>query len=252
MQIRVVFVEPEHEGNIGLIARIMKNFGFADLWIVNPKTQINSEARAYASHADDILRRSKIVTTLDEALKDCDQIAGTTAIPGQRPSNILRVVLSPEEYAEKIGQSKERICLVFGRESTGLSNEELNRCDIIITIPASKDYRTLNVASACAIVLYESYRHMHGAQKAFQPVDSHIRARLVGYFEKLVGLVGVPSHRQRKAVRAFRNVISRGLLSKREALLLMGIIRRACNRTKRESKSMKIDERLNTAQGTVC
>jgi len=238
MQIRVVFVEPEREGNIGSIARIMKNFGFADLWIVNPKTQIDSEARAYASHADDILQRSRIVTTLEEALKDCGQIVGTTAIPGQRPSNVLRVVLSPEEYAEKIRLSKERICLMFGRESTGLSNEELNQCDVIMTIPVSKGYRTLNVASACAIVLYELYKHMHGAQKAFQPVDSDIRARLIGYFEKLADLVGTPSYRQRKAVRAFRNMISRGLLSKREALLLMGIMRRACNRIR---KRIEID-----------
>ena len=237
MQVRVVLVEPEHEGNIGSMARIMKNFGFTDLWIVNPKTQIGSEARAYASHADDILRRLKIVTTLERALKGCSQIVGTTAIPGQRPSNVLRVVLSPEEYAQKTRSSDERTCLVFGRESTGLSNKELDRCDAIITIPANKDYRTLNIAAASAIVLYELYKHMHSAKKAFQPVDSHSRARLIDYFEKLTRLIGAPSHRRTKAVRAFRNVISRGLLSNREALLLIGIIRRACCRTR-----TKIDE----------
>ncbi len=236
MQIRVVLVEPEHEGNVGSIARAMKNFGFTDLWIVNPKTQIDSEARARASHGYDVLRRSKIVTTLDKALKDCGQIAGTTAIPGQRPSNVLRVVLSPEEYAQKIKLRKDRICLVFGRESTGLSNDELNQCDVIITIPASKDYRTLNVSAACAIVLYELHKHMHGAQKAVQAVDSDVRARLARYFEELAEQVETPSHRQRKAMRAFRNVISRGLLSKREALLLMGVIRRACHRIRSKSE----------------
>jgi len=236
MQVRVILVEPEHEGNIGSIARIMKNFGFTDLWIDNPKTRIDSQARAYASHANDILQRAKIVKTLEETFEDCSQIAGTTAVPSRRPSNILRVTLSPEEFADKIRSSKGRVCLLFGRESMGLSNQELNRCDVLISIPASKDYRTLNVATACAIILYELYKHTHDVEKAIQPADPQTRKRLFGYFEKLTHLVGAPNHRRRMAVRAFRNVVSRGLLSKREALLLMGIIRRACYRTKKSAE----------------
>jgi len=233
MQVRVVLVEPEHDGNIGSIARVMKNFGFTDLWIVNPKTQIGPQARAYASHAGDILKKSKIVTTIKEASKDCTQIVGTTAVPSRRPSNVLRVTLSPEEYADRIRSKRERVCLLFGRESTGLSNTELDQCDALITIPTTKDYRTLNVASACAIILYELRKHVSYFEKTIQPVDSQTRRRLVGYFDKLTHLVGAPSHRRRFAVRAFRNVLSRGLLSKREALLLMGIVRRACHAKKR-------------------
>lgn len=233
MQVRVVLVEPEHEGNIGSIARLMKNFGFTDLWIVNPKTQIGRQARAYASHAEDILERSKIVTTIKKASKGCAEVVGTTAISSSRPSNVLRVTLSPEEYAAKIRSKGERICLLFGRESTGLSNEELDQCNALITIPTIEGYRTLNVASACAIILYELHKHIFDHEKTIQPMDSQTRRRLVGYFDKLTHLVGTPSHRRRLAIRAFRNVISRGVLSKREALLLIGVIRRACHAKKR-------------------
>lgn len=207
MQIRVVLVEPEHEGNIGAIARVMKNFGFTDLWIVNPKVQIDSQAMACASHADDILRESKIVATLDEAAENCSRIAGTTAIPGRSPSNILRVALSPEEFAENIGAIRGRVCVVFGRESSGLSNEELNRCDVLVTIPASKDYRTLNVTSACAIILYELYRRLRSIEKTMQPADPQTRKRLISYFDALTQLAKAPCHRRRLAVRAFRNVL---------------------------------------------
>ena len=93
MQVRVVLVEPKHEGNIGSIARLMKNFGFTDLWIVNPKTQIGLQARAYASHGGDILKGSKIVTTIKKASKGCAEVVGTTAISSSRPSNVLRLSL---------------------------------------------------------------------------------------------------------------------------------------------------------------
>ncbi len=237
MRVRVVLLEPEHEGNVGAVARIMKNFGFSDLWIVNPKTEIDRQARAYASHANDVLQRSKIADTLEEAIKNCDHIAGTTAIPGRRPSNVLRLALSPEEYADRIKSSKERVCLIFGRESTGLSVEELNRCDMLITIPANKEYRTLNLATACGIILYELYKRVQHIERTAQPADSQTRGRLLRYFEELAFLVRSPNHRRKIAVRAFRNVLSRGLVSKREALVLMGIIRRACNRTRNDGDS---------------
>jgi tRNA/rRNA methyltransferase len=232
MQVRVVLVEPEHDGNIGSIARIMKNFGFSDLWIVNPKTQIGQEAKTYASHAGDILERLKIASTLKEVFEDCAQVVGTTAISGRRPSNLLRVALTPEEYARISRHKQGRVCLLFGRESSGLTNRELDECDAVITIPTTECYRTMNVASACAIILYELRKHGLDSRKTAEPVDNQTRKRLVGYFSKLAQSVGAPSHRRRLAVRAFRSVLSRGLLSQREALLIMGIIRRACRSKK--------------------
>ncbi len=227
MRLKVILVEPEHEGNIGSVARAMKNFGFDELCIVNPKTEISSEAKAYASHSQDILERSRIVGTVDEALEDCGHVVGTTAISGRRPSNVLRTTLSPERYARLAGSLKDKIGLMLGRESLGLSNVELDKCDALITIPASAKYRTLNMAMACTVVLYELHKHTHAMPEPLQRSDSQATGRLIEYFERLARRVGTPEHRRRLAVRAFRNLLSRGLPTKRETLLLVGIIRRA-------------------------
>jgi len=251
MRLRVILVEPEHEGNIGSIARAMKNFGFDELCIVNPRTEIGSQAKAYASHAHDILEKSKTVGTLDEALEGCGHVAGTTAIPGCRPTNVLRTTLSPERYACLAGSLEEKVGLLFGRESLGLSNMELDRCDALITIPASAEYRTLNVAMACTIVLYELHKHTHHRPETIPHSDSQTIGRLTGYFEKLACLVGTPEHRRRLAIRAFRNLLSRGLPTKRETLLLMGIVRRALCQLQ-EMGSSKDAEPLNIPQETVC
>jgi len=239
MNFRIILVEPENEGNVGSVARAMKNFGFNDLWIVNPKMEIGSQANALASHARDILQKARRVRTIEEATEGCGQVVGTTAISGTRPSNILRTTLSPEEYARLIGSIDEQIGLVFGRESLGLSNEELDRCDALITIPACAEYRTLNVAMACTIILYELHKHLHQVEKAIRPADSETRNRLIEHFQKLTDLARTPEHRRRMAIRAFRNLLSRGLPSKRETLLLMGIVRRACRLAERESKAQK-------------
>jgi tRNA/rRNA methyltransferase len=227
MRLKVILVEPEHEGNIGSVARAMKNFGFDELCIVNPKTEIGSQAKAYASHSYDILERSRIVRTIDEALEGCGHVVGTTAIPGRRPANVLRTTLSPERYARLAGSLKDKIGLIFGRESLGLSNMELDKCDALITIPASAEYKTLNMAMACTVVLYELHKYTHGMPEPIQHSDSQDIGRLIEYFERLARQVGTPEHRRRLAVRAFRNLLSRGLPTKRETLLLMGIIRRA-------------------------
>ena len=245
MQIRVILVEPEHEGNIGSIARAMKNFGFHDLWVVNPKTEIGLQAKAYASHGADTLRKLKTAKTIEEAIEGCNRVVGTTAISGHKSSNVLRTSLSPERYA-RTTKSTERIGLIFGRESRGLSNKELETCDSLITIPASREYGTLNVAMACTIILYELYKHTRRDQESIELVDSQTRRRLIQHFGKLTESIRTPAHRNRLAVRAFRNLLSRGLISKREALLLTGIIRRAyCLAEKKWGRSP--DEPLNTA-----
>lgn len=235
MKIRIILVEPEHEGNIGSVARAMKNFGLSDLWIVNPKTEIGSLTNALASHAKDTIQKARIVGTIKEATEGCGQIVGTTAISGTRPSNILRTTLSPEEYAHLVESADEQIGLVFGRESLGLSNKELDGCDALITIPTCAEYKTLNVAMACTVILYELHKHLHHVERTIKPADSETRKRLIRLFQRLTDLTKTPKHRRRMATRAFRNLLSRGLPSKRETLLLMGILRRACHLAEKES-----------------
>ena len=221
-----MFVEPEHEGNIGSIARLMKNFELSDLWLVNPKVTIGDEARALASHAQDVMADIVIVETLSEALKGVSYVVGTTSIFAKRSSNIMRTAITPQELAQTVGVVKGRVALLFGRESAGLSNEELAKCDVIVTIPSSSSYKTLNVALASAIIFYELWKTRSVNLRGYvEEANSEYRERLQILFNQVCQRLTLPIHKERLAREAFRHVTSRAFISKREATLLMGVFR---------------------------
>ena len=130
----IVLVEPRTPGNIGAVARAMKNFGLEEMRLVNP-CKITEEAWARAMHAQDILESAKTYTKLNDALKDVDFVAGTSAITTPSEKEYLRLSLTPQEFAEKAKAVDGRIALLFGREDFGLYNEELMLCDFLIRIP---------------------------------------------------------------------------------------------------------------------
>ena len=227
MKIRVILVEPEHDGNIGLIARAMKNFGYNDLWLVNPKARLGLEATVMASHAKDLLEEANVVQDLEDALKYCDYAVATTAIVGRSRSNLGRTTLSLREFAQRITSLDGRAAVLFGRESKGLTNTEIARCDLVVTIPTSSNYRTLNIAAAVSITLYELQATRTRESAQFERASKEARERLLDAFEELSEEVRLPAHRIPLVKRALANVISRGLISKREASLMIGVIRRA-------------------------
>ncbi|HMK82929.1 MAG TPA: RNA methyltransferase [Candidatus Bathyarchaeia archaeon] len=226
MPLRIILLEPEKAGNIGGVARSMKNFGQRNLWIVNPKTDITGEARAYAMHGADVLSSAKIVNELDEALKTIDIVAGTTSVVARSTSNLTRTPITPREFSERVIPARGNVAIIFGRESSGLNNEEIERCDLIITIPASQEYNVLNLSTAVSIILYELF------QKTRRASDQRITTRfakqqLLAQFDELVSLSGIQTHKRKLARRAFRNLISRSFISMRETSLLIGVFRRS-------------------------
>lgn len=225
MKVRVILLEPEKSGNIGSVARAMKNFDLDDLWIVNPKTQINTEARAYAMRGFPILESVKIVTSLDPALMDVDVVVGTSSVAARSSSNLSRIAITPERLAERVSGSKGVLGIVFGRESSGLSNQEVEACDFMVTIPASRDYNVLNIAVAASIVFYELFHIKTTNQSAI--ASQSAKKRLLLQFDSLTAASDLQSHKRRLVRRAFRNVISRSLISSREASLLVGVFRKA-------------------------
>ena len=228
MEVRVIVLEPEKAGNIGAIARSMRNFDLDDLWIVNPKVSINGEARAYAMRGLDVLDSARIVKTLNEALKGVDIIAGTTAVVATSTSNVSRLAITPERLAEKVSASKGTVGVVFGRESSGLNNREVEACDFMVTVSASPNYNVLNVATAASILFYEIFR-----RKSIGKVELASKAskqRLLLQFDRLVKGCALQQHRRRLAQRAFRNVISRSFISSRETSLLLGVFRKASSK----------------------
>jgi TrmH family RNA methyltransferase len=229
MNIRIVLVEPEHEGNVGSIARLMKNFELTQLVLVNPQVSLGSEAYTRAVHASDLLESCSIVQNLQQACLDIEWVIGTTAISAKKSSNLRRTTISPEELAKQSSFQKGDLAILFGREGHGLSNKELDLCDVVVSIPSSSQYQTLNIASASAIVFYELWkeRRSHGSKGPTREVDTHTKLRLLQFFTELVEKENLPAHRKRLATKAFRNIISRAFISQREAHLLLGVLRRA-------------------------
>jgi TrmH family RNA methyltransferase len=230
----VAVVGPQQKGNVGTIARAMKNFGFADLTLVDPPAiEPGDEAYGFAGHArEDVLPNAE-TTTFDELVAAYHTI-GFTAIPGEDEGRHVRYPYrSPAELADSLAVDAERfdapIALAFGREDTGLANEELARVDEICSIPASADYPVLNLGQAATIALYE-LRGLADAPTQHAPRDRAAVEATDGLYEQLDALLGATDHpeeKRPKANRLFRRVFGRARLTGREAATLRGVFRRA-------------------------
>jgi tRNA (cytidine32/uridine32-2'-O)-methyltransferase len=154
--IRIVLVRPTHPGNVGATARAMKNMAMRSLYLVEPERFPSPEATDRAAGADDVLESAVICASLDEALRDCHLVIGTSA----RPRRIEWPTLDPGAGAGRLveGAQQGPVALLFGQERTGLLNSELDRCHFVVTIPADQAYSSLNLASAVQILAYEIYR----------------------------------------------------------------------------------------------
>lgn len=152
-RVRVVLVNTSHPGNIGAVARAMKNMGLSQLVLVDPVEFPSGEARARASGATDILERARVVSTLQEAIAGCALVFGASA----RLRSIPWPSLDPRAAAEKVLEvtGSADAALVMGRENNGLSNAELDRCNYLVHIPANPKYSSLNIAAAVQVLVYE-------------------------------------------------------------------------------------------------
>lgn len=153
MPIRIVLVGTTHPGNIGAVARAMKNMGISDLALVNPRHFPHDDATARASGATDVLDAAKVVSSLKEALTDCVYVAGASA----RSRTINWPSMGPRDCAERmILESKEGVvAAVFGPEKSGLHNDDLDLCHTLLTIPTDPGFSSLNLAMAVQVLTYE-------------------------------------------------------------------------------------------------
>ena len=221
----VGMLEPENQGNIGAIARSMKNFGLNQLYLINPKDILGVSSKRMAAHAQDILDNAKILMTLEDLKKECDLLYGTTAISAKRSANLIRNTITPSEFANLASSIKGRIAVLLGRESSGLSNNELEQCDSVITIPANKQYPTLNVAMAGTIIFYEIYKVGRSTQ-AFSAIDKITKENLLEKIRSIVSKTNLPQYKRIMVEQAFKNIIGKSAISKKEAGLLLTAFRR--------------------------
>lgn len=221
-QIRVVLVNPKHDGNIGAVARVMGNFDLTDLWLVEP-CQITEEAYKRAKHAVYILESASIVNNLDDALKGCSLVVGTSGISTPSEKNFLRLALTPRDFSEKIKANEGRLALLFGREDYGLSQDELRRCDILVRIPTSQQYPILNISHAAAIIFYEIF--LAGVLSSLPTQASEVeKEKLYEFFSELLDAIGYPDFRRERTEVMFRRLIGRAVPTRWEFYTLMGVI----------------------------
>jgi len=151
--IRIVLVETSHTGNMGSTARAMKTMGLSNLYLVNPLVKPDSQAISMSAGASDVIGNATIVDTLDEALAGCSLVIGTSA----RSRTLPWPMLEPRECGELSAKTSvsSPVALVFGRERVGLTNEELQKCNYHVCIPANPEYSSLNLAMAVQLIAYE-------------------------------------------------------------------------------------------------
>ena len=228
----VVVVEPETPGNVGTIARAMKNFGLDDLKLVDPpELEPDGEAYGFAGHArEDVLPNADEVT-FDEVVEGYHTV-GTTAITGEDDRSHERFPFkTPAELRESLRTVDARTALVFGREGRGLNNDELRRLDEVCSIPAAADYPVLNLGQAATVVLYELRDLTVGETQlpdtaVTRASESEIE-RFHGFFESFLEATGQREHRREKNALLMRRLLGRAHPTEREVHSLLGTFRKA-------------------------
>ena len=227
--IRIVLLNTTHPGNIGGAARAMKNMGLENLYLVAPRDFPDDEAAARAAGADDVLKSARVCQTLDEALEGCRLVIGTSA----RPRTISWPMLDPRSAAERlVNEANEGdVALLFGTERTGLTNEELDRCHFLVSIPANPAFSSLNLACAVQVLAYElrlaadtASPVLSGAEEAPLATDEELQ-RLYRHMEEvLVQIDFLDPANPRKLMRRLMRLYNRARPDSNELNILRGIL----------------------------
>jgi len=224
--LRVVLVETSHPGNIGAAARAMKVMGLVRLYLVNPRCEIDDEARARSSGALDVLEQAVICDSLDAALADTVLAAACTS----RRRDLPHPAYTPRQAAPRLLEQAQAgpVALVFGSETYGLSNEQLMKCRWLLNIPANPEYMSLNLAAAVQVLAYELRSTLEDATiplPEFQAASHAEAEAFLAELEKTLVEVGFldPEHPKRLMPR-LRRFFARAGLEKEEVAIWRGIL----------------------------
>jgi tRNA/rRNA methyltransferase/tRNA (cytidine32/uridine32-2'-O)-methyltransferase len=228
MSIRIVLVGTTHPGNIGAVARAMKNMCLSDLVLVQPQVFPHAEATARASGALDVLQNSLLVDTLPEAIRDCVFVAGASA----RSRSLDWPSLAPRECAERFHELGKTgtVAAVFGPEKSGLSNSDLDHCDALLTIPTDPNFSSLNLAMSVQVFAYELLMAGSIATKPEQPLEAPLAtSEEMEYFyahleQTLRDVQFLDPENPRHLMRRLRRLFIRANVDKNEVNILRGIL----------------------------
>ena len=218
----------------------MKNFNFKELVLFNPIEDIerikSHKAQGFAMHGKEILLNAKLIqiekqenhiSELEKFLNRFDLIIASTA-KGMKYSNIRRLSIFPQDLTIPISEEKLNIALLFGKESRGLTNQEISLADILVRIPASNEYPTMNLSHAAAIILYEIFKKINDINigRGKKPIllsDRKDRQILYKLIKESIVKLKIRNHREDNAFYAIKNVFERAIITKKELNLILGI-----------------------------
>jgi len=231
----VVLVERKNSGNIGAVARAMMIFDVEHLYLVNP-CELDNVCYARAMHATAILEKAKTFSCFDEAIQDLDYLVATSSIESKTEKRHLRNPLLLEDFSERVFEMKGKVGLVFGREDYGLFNEEIAACDIMVKIPTSEYYPSLNLSHAVSIVLYSIYLKKASIPKRRRVIGSLEKQKLYDFFAQLLDDIEYQPHKKEHTKIMVRRILGRAMPSKWEYHTLMGVLSKTLGKLKQKQR----------------
>ncbi|MCK5359511.1 MAG: RNA methyltransferase, partial [Gammaproteobacteria bacterium] len=236
----IVLVETSHPGNVGAVARAMKNMMLESLYLVQPKQFPDSHAMARSSGAVDVLDNAVVCESLAEAIADCHLVIAASA----RSRYISWPTTSAPEAAQKLLQAGQQapVALVFGREDRGLNNEELDHCNFMVQLPANPEFSSLNIAAAVQVFSYEIRKAFLEFEAQQSKSDATINKenslstedrlasgdnlkRLFSHLETtLVDVDFMPEHRTRTLMRKLKRFYLKSQITEEEVSIFRGIL----------------------------
>jgi len=231
----IVLIEPKYGGNIGAVARAMANFDFKNLYLINP-CDLDGDCYARAMHAQDILNDAKIFPSFDEAIKHLDYLVATSSIESKKDKRHLRLPLNLFDFCNKIFETEGNVGLIFGREDYGLFNEEIAMCDIMIRIPTSNTYSSMNLSHAVTVVLFSLFVNKNMINNNKRSLNRIEKEKLFSFFSELLDSIDYPKHKKENTKLMFKRLMGRAMPSKWEYHTFMGVLSESIQKIKKKKE----------------
>ncbi len=230
-RVHLVLVRPKEDGNVGAVARVARNFGAQSLTLVAPRASLGPEARRRAMGGLALLKNARVVPTLGEALARMDFVIGSTDTSTGRSNAYLRRSVSPERLGELLRPVLGDAAILLGPEDNGLSRTELAACDLLVHVPARREFPTLNLSHAAGLILYGVHRQQGDADPLSTPAPEVLELNgpekelLLARLAEIAQATGYPAHKRKGLVLLFRRILGRSVPTEAELRMLLGFFR---------------------------
>ena len=230
----VVLVGVSHPGNLGAICRVMLNYGFDELRLVEPKCAVDDgETRARAKHASRLLDELTVHSDIPSASADCSVVVGTSGKREVGDKTLFRHFLYPWDMVERFTETGGRVAIVFGEEGKGLSSDELGQCDYFVTLPTWDGYPIANLSHAVSALLYEiqrdRVRHHQGKDPGLPnivplkaPLEPAVREALVKAIEQFAATTSGSIERRSSVEQTLKRTLLKGAPTTDESTRMIG------------------------------